>query len=342
MAKKFFLTASVAALTALGAATGATAATTPSTNVTDFSVKFTSAKLIIVGLLDDGLEVPGTDPALAGKTINVSGTISYGGKINIAPTGFDFPGVGLGSALPIPGLAADILLTDPTTTGTLNKTTGAVSIPMKLGVNIGTEDGSIGCLIKGLNFTFTTGNTGSLIGSAWNKTTGDLAITGQAPLPVVGNIPLSECPIAGLAAGLGIDGKPVQLKLTGKTTIGTKFLIPAAATISGSVSNLSWSKTGTGSNTGNKGSLKVKCAGTSTKNRPCAGKVDITIGTGSAARTISVAYTAGAGKTVTLTVPVTAAQRAAIGTNSKKSASIQLGVNNGTGKTYAGKVTLKK
>lgn len=340
MGKKFFLTSAVAALAALGAASGASAASS-SNDVTDFSVKFTSAKLVITGLLDDGLEVPGTDPALAGKTINVAGTLSKGGKVSIAQSGFDFPAVSLdGAGLPIPGLVADIVLTSPSKTGTFNTTTGAVSIPLSLGVSIGTADGSIGCLIKGLNFTFGTGSiTGpTLIGEAWNKTSGNLAIVGKSAIPDVSKIPLSECPIAGLAAGLGISGAPVGLKLVGKTTIGTSYKTPAVGTISGSVSNLSFSKTGSGSNTSNKGSLKVKCSGTSTKNRGCAGTITITI----KGQTVTVPFTAGASKTVTVNVPVTAAQRSAIGTNKKTSASIVLDVENGTGKTYSGNITLKK
>lgn len=310
MGKKFFLTAAVAALAALGGASAASAAAPKSTDITDFSVKFTSAKLVIAGLLDDGVEVPGSDPALAGKTINVSGVISKGGKVKLAPSGFDFPAISLdGAGLPIPGLQADIVMTKASTTGSVNSTSGAVSIPLSLGVSIGADLGgglSLSCLIKGLDFTFGTGSvsaTGSsgdvqLNGEAWNKTTGTLALTGKANLPDISKLSTSDCSIKDLAAGLNISGKPVLLKLVGTTTIGTKFLTPSVPSVSSS--SLPFK--------GGKGTVEVKCSGKASANRGCAGSVSLTV----AGETLTKSFTTSGGKPAKVSLTLSAAQKTAI------------------------------
>lgn len=330
MAKKLVLTFAVAAFAALGGASSAAAAT-PSTNVTDLSLKITTAKLIVDGLLPDGIEVPGSDPALVGKTINVDGTLSYGGKVSIAPSGFDFPAVGLGDALPIPGVTADIVLGETSSTGTLNTTTGAATVPLNLGVVLGAPDLGISCLIKGLNFGFTTGNatvgTTTLFGSAYSKTTGAVALTGKANLPDISKISLSDCSIAGLAAGLGISGKAVALKLSGTATIGTSYKKPAVATLSGS-SSTTFDKNG--KSTG----VKVKCGGTASTSRPCAGTVSVVVA--SKGVTVSAPYTAAPGKTVTVPLQFAAGQKSLIrGTSSAANVSVSskvnISVDNGTG-----------
>jgi len=331
MAKRIVLTFAVAALAAVGSASSAVAATPKSTDVTDLSLKITTAKLIVDGLLPDGIEVPGSDPTLAGKTINVNGTLSYGGKVSISPSGFDFPAVGLGDALPIPGVTADIVLGEASSTGTLNATTGVASVPLSLGVVLGAPDLGISCLIKGLNFNFTTGNatigSTTLFGSPYSKSAGTVALTGTAALPNIATISLSECSIAGLAAGLGISGKPVALKLSGTATIGTSYKKPAVATLSGSASTTFKAN---GTSTG----VKVKCAGTATTSRPCVGTVSVVVA--SKGVTVSAPYTAAPGKTVSVPLQFAAGQKASIrGSSSAANVSVasklNISVDNGTG-----------
>ncbi len=330
MVKRILIASCVAAMAALGMSSVASAATVPATNVTDFGLTVTNAKIVVAGLLPDGLEIPGSDPTLAGKTIHVNGTLSKGGTLSIGTSGFDFPAISLGDALPIPGINLDIVQTEGTT-GSFNTTSGAVSIPLKLGVDLGAPDLGLSCLIKGLNFTFTTGNATAggttLFGSAWNKSTGAITLTGTSAIPESSAISAADCPIVSLLAGAGISGKAVALKLSGTTTIGTTYKIPAKATLPSSAPKFSKGKS----------TISVTCAGSSSKNRDCSGTLQVNVGT---TKGTPVSYTAKAGKKASVQVTLTAAQISAIGKKST-SASIVLVVDGGTGATKSVKVTNK-
>jgi len=336
MFKKSLIASSVAALAAFAMASTASAATVPATNITDFGVKFTTAKIVVDGLLPDGLEIPGSDPTLVGKTINVNGTLSKSGKLSVGTSGFDFPAIGLGDALPIPGITLDIVQTDATT-GTFNTTTGAVSMPLKLGVSLGADLGggaSLSCLIKGLNFTFTTGNVSvgstTLFGSPWNKTTRAITMTGKSAIPQSSAISSADCPIVSLLQGAGISGKAVLLKLSGTTTIGTTYKIPAVATLSKSLpSTVKFTK--------GKNSVSVTCAGSSAKNRDCAGTLQLNVGT---SKGTAVAFSAKAGKSSSVQLTLTSAQVTALGTKKlAKSASLILTGDDGKSVTKSIKVS---
>lgn len=333
MFKRTLVAASIAAFSVLGIATTASAATVPSTNVTDFGISVTSAKIVVADLLPDGIEIPGSDPTLVGKTININGTLSKGGKVSIGTSGFDFPSIGLGDALPIPGVNLDIVQTG-TTLGTFNSTTGAISLPLNLGVSLSADLGGgagLSCLIRGLNFTFTTGNatagTTTLFGSAWNKTTRAITITGTSQIPADTSISSAECPIKSLLAGAGVSGKAIALKLSGTTTIGTTFKIPAKTTLPSTAPKFSKGKS----------SVSVTCAGSSSKNRDCSGTVQLDVGTN---KGTAVSYTAQAGKKATVQIVLTPAQISAIGKKSV-SASLILTTDNGTGATKSVKVSNK-
>jgi hypothetical protein len=314
MFKKSLIATSVAALAALGIAASASAGTTApaATSVADFSVKFTSAKIVVAGLTE--VEIPGSDPTLAGKVINVNGTINGAGQVSIGTSGFDFPAIGLGDSLPIPGVNLDIIQT-AATTGTFNTTSGAVSLPLKLGVSLGADLGggaALSCLIKGLNFTFTTGNvvqdSTTLFGSPWNKTTRALTLTGKSAIPDSSKISAADCPIVGLLAGAGISGKAVLLKLVGTTTIGA-YKAPAVATLPKSLpATVKFVK---GKNT-----VIVTCAATTgtTANRDCAGTLQVDVGT---TKGTPVSFAAKAGKTANVELKLSNSQVTAIGSKTK-------------------------
>jgi hypothetical protein len=345
MGKKTLLALALAAVAALGTTSSAMAATVPSTNVTDFSAKITTAKLVLENLLPDGLEVPGSDPTLAGKTINVTGTISKAGKVSIAPSGFDFPEVSLGEAIGgISGISADIVLGQQAS-GTLTTTNGNFSLPLNLGVQLRAAFGelNITCLVKGLSFTFGTGNvTGwtSLFGAPWSSAGKSFALTGQSALPNLNSVPDADCPSAvkALAAGQLPAGLKVALKLSGTTTIGSTYKVPAVATLSGSASP-TFSSAG-------KSSVKVKCAGSSTKNRACVGTVSVVVA--SKGVTVSAPFSASAGKTVTVPLTFGSGQKLAIrgaskASSVKVSSKLNIVVDNGKGvSNKSGSLTAKK
>lgn len=299
MFKRTLVATAVASMATLGMAGSASAATT---DVADFHLTISNSKIVVADLLPDGLEIPGSDPALAGKTINIDGVIDKSGKIKIGTAGFDFPAVSLGDALPIPGVDLDIVQTDPAsgkfgTTGT--------NIPLHLGVSLSAYGGSISCLIKGLNFTFTTGNTTvgptTLLGSPWNSTTRAVTLTGKSAIPAVSSISSADCPIVSLLSSAGIAGKAVALKLAGTTTIGTKYLAPAKLTVSSSTLKFSKGK--------GKGIVSATCAGSSSKARACTGTIALTVGgiTGTPTN-----ITVLAGKKTSYTLDLTPAQVAAV------------------------------
>ncbi len=335
MGKKTILVLALAAVASLGATSSAMAAAPKPTDVTDFSAKVSNAKLVIEGLLPDGIEVPGNDPALVGKSINITGTISKSGVVSIAPSGFDFPAVSLEGAIGgISGISADIILGQQAT-GSLNTATGAFTLPLNLGVQLQAAFGepNIQCLVRGLSFSFGTGNvTGwtSLFGSPWSG--GNFALTGQSALPSIASVPDADCPTAvkALAGGAIPAGTKVALKLVGTTTIGTAYKKPAAGSLSGSA-NVTVAK---GKNVTS--AIKVKCA---TASRDCAGEVSLALA--SKGVTLSAPYTAKSGKTVSVTLPVSNAQKLALG-KKKVTGKVSISVDNGTGAlNKAGSVLVK-
>ena len=305
MFKKILVASSVSAMAAMAISGSASAAST--SGVADFHLTINNAKIVVADLLPDGIEIPGSDPALVGKTINIDGVIDAKGNVKIGKSGFDFPAISLGDALPIPGVNLDIVQTDAAT-GTLTST-GVSRMPLKLGVSLSADLGGgagLSCLIKGLNFNFSTGNATvgptTLLGSAWNKTTRAITLTGTSAIPNSSAISSADCPIVSLLAGAGISGKAVALKLGGTTTIGSKYLPAAKATISSST--LKFTK-GSGKNI-----VKVTCAGSASKARACVGTVALTVG-GTTGAPVSINVSPG--KSVSYTIALTPGQVTAVG-----------------------------
>jgi hypothetical protein len=199
-----------ATVAALGASATASAAVVPG----QFNLHFTSVKIVLGSLAE--VQIPGADPALAGKAVDLNAGIDPAGTITAYRNALSFPPVGL-SGVPLTiGLAQT-----SSSTGHFDDATNTLSLPLNIGVTVSSDLISGPCTIP-LSFTLDNGSHDvvagkTVAGAPYDPATGAITLAAVSTLPNVAALPAATCP-ADAAALIGValpKGTPAGLQLSG-------------------------------------------------------------------------------------------------------------------------------
>jgi hypothetical protein len=327
--RRFSLAAMATIAAALGVALSISATASAAITQGQFNLHFTSAKVILGGLTT--LDVPGSDPALAGKTIDVKANVASDGTITAYRDALSFPTV----PIDVSGISANVgIVQTGKTTGTIDPNSYAMSLPLALGVRL--DASSLGlppCTIP-VPFTFDTNShavsgSDSVNGVAYDPATKAITLAAVAEVPMT-ITPSDSCSadaatlIGGLLSSLGGGGGAMKIgiALSGTldmpggdfyadpdpvttpptTTVPTTPTTPTLTAPSIKVGSVGKVKKGVAA-------VTVTCAGTPATAKPCAGKATLSFkakGKKKATKVASASYNAAAGKSATVKLKVSA------------------------------------
>ena len=276
-----------------------------------FNLNFTTAKVILGDTAT--LDVPGNDPALAGKTITVNANVDANGKIDAYRDALTFPTIPLEVSTIQLGIG---IIQTAKSSGTINSATNAVSMPLNLGIRIDASAIGVEPCVVPVPFVFDTGShpvtaTKTVTGSAYNPATGalTLAAVGQIPATIT---PSAGCPpdsasllstLLGQVLGGGSAPK-VGIELAGTLTMpgGARYLDPDAPLPPSLASTKLSVKGGSAAAT-------VKCGAPNAKGGACVGKATLSFkakGKKTETKIVVVPYSVAAGKSAVVKMKISA------------------------------------